>query len=115
MGITENGSANEPRARHALSRLILRSAHAQALPQIKSRVCASRRMGRRYSLMLRDASQRSRVVEASALASCCDAPQHEGAVHFGQTKPRGGKNQPAAVGNEPQLRSIVSGLLFTMD
>src|SRR5215469_11231531 len=25
------------------------------------------------------------------------------------------KNQPAAVGNEPQLRSIVSGLLFTMD
>ena len=28
--------------------------------------------------MLRDASQRSRIVEASVLASRCDAPQHEG-------------------------------------
>jgi hypothetical protein len=30
------------------------------------------------ALMLRDASQRASAVEASALASCCDAPQHEG-------------------------------------
>jgi hypothetical protein len=28
--------------------------------------------------MLRDASQRAWAVEAAALASCCDAPQHEG-------------------------------------
>src|SRR5262249_60784301 len=28
--------------------------------------------------MLRDASQRAWAVEASALAMCCDAPQHEG-------------------------------------
>src|SRR5215831_8603434 len=28
--------------------------------------------------MLRDASQRGSAVDASALASCCDAPQHEG-------------------------------------
>src|ERR1700731_688547 len=32
---------------------------------------------------------------------------------FWQTKPR--KHQPAAVGNDRRLRSIVSGLLFTMD
>src|SRR6516164_1208615 len=35
--------------------------------------------------------------------------------HFGQTKPRGLKNQPAAVANERRLPASVSGLLFTMD
>src|SRR5215831_4507424 len=37
---------------------------------------------------------------------------------FAQLKPRrrsGGRNQPAAVGNDRRLRSIVSGLFFTMD
>jgi len=31
-----------------------------------------------FALMLRDASQRALAVEAPALASRCDAPQHEG-------------------------------------
>ena len=39
---------DEPRVRYALGRLILRSARAEALPQIRSCVRASRRMGRRY-------------------------------------------------------------------
>jgi hypothetical protein len=43
------------------------------------------------ALMLRDASQRASAGEAPALASRCDAPQHEGersAAHFGETNPR---------------------------
>ena len=39
-------------------------------------------------------------------------------AHFGQTKPSvsaNANNQPAAVGNDRRLRSIVFGLLFTMD
>jgi hypothetical protein len=34
--------------------------------------------GRLFALMLRDASQRASAAEAFALASRCDAPQHEG-------------------------------------
>ena len=34
--------------------------------------------GHGMALMLRDASQRALAVEAPALASRCDAPQHEG-------------------------------------
>jgi len=34
--------------------------------------------GRGMALVLRDASQRTWAVEAAALASRCDAPQHEG-------------------------------------
>src|SRR5262249_24234088 len=43
----------------------------------------------RFALMLRDASQRIRAVEAPALASRCDAPQHEGEGRraFGGTNP----------------------------
>jgi hypothetical protein len=47
---------------------------------------------RLFALMLRDASQRIWALEAPALASRCDAPQHEGeggAAHFGETKPTG--------------------------
>src|SRR5215470_622081 len=74
--------------------LILRSAHAQALPQSRTRVRASRRMrtATAWALVLRDASQRTCAVEAPALASGCDAPQHEGehrGRRFGQTKPPG--------------------------
>src|ERR1700746_310340 len=48
--------------------------------------------GRLFAPMLRDASQRIWAVEAAALASRCDAPQHEGeggAAHFGEAKPTG--------------------------
>src|SRR5262249_29882049 len=48
--------------------------------------------GHGMALMLRDASQRTWAVEAPALASGCDAPQHEGEHRrwrFGQTKPLG--------------------------
>jgi hypothetical protein len=47
------------------------------------------------ALMLRDASQRRRAVDTSVLAWRCDAPQHEGAAHFGQAKPRGGAERKA--------------------
>src|SRR5262249_31032401 len=57
--------------------LILRSAHALAVPQSRKGVRASRRM-RTVALMLRDASQRIWAMEAPALAFGCDAPQHEG-------------------------------------
>src|SRR5262249_3476924 len=51
-----------------------------------------------HALMLRDASQRASAGEAPALASRCDAPQHEGEGrrafwrnepnrHFGETNP----------------------------
>src|SRR5262249_61994227 len=54
--------------------------------------------------MLRDASQRASAVDAPALASCCDAPQHEGE----------GRDQPAAVRDDCRGNFIASGLLFTM-
>src|SRR5262249_12886678 len=76
------------------------------------------------ALMLRDASRRTWAVEAPALASGRNAPQHEGeggATHFGQTKPSGeyaclvrANDQPAAVQNDRRRRFTVSGLLFTM-
>jgi len=56
--------------------------------------------------------------------SRCDAPQHEGrgrTVHFGETKPMGGmpacsiRNRPAVAGSDRRRRSIVFGLLFTMN
>ena len=59
--------------------------------------------GRAVALMLRDASQRIWGAEAPALASRCDAPQHEG----------GGKHQPVAVRNDGRRRFPVSGLFFT--
>src|SRR5262249_5163453 len=65
-------------------------------------------------------THRSTADSCKRLCSRCDAPQHEGAAHFGeakpmafwQTKPR--ENQPAAARNGRRLRTIVSGLLFTM-
>src|SRR6516165_1435910 len=54
----------------------------------------------------------------------CDAPQHEGrgrTVHFGETKPMESmpacsmRNRPAVAENDRRLRSIVFGLLFTMN
>src|SRR5262245_62696401 len=79
--------------------------------------------------MLRDASQRGSAVEASALASCCDAPQHEGERgrrYVGQRDPlvilakrshvAVRKEEPTCgCGKRSRLRSIVSGLLFTMN
>jgi hypothetical protein len=97
-------------------------------------------------------THRSAADSCKRLCSRCDAPQHEGAAHFGETKPnercsgrpresgahnhglwlwvpalrplrgrRPGRrsfmrteNQPVAAANAYRLRSIVSGLLFTM-
>src|SRR6266566_313394 len=73
--------------------LILRSAHARKFLRTRTRVRASRRPHPEEArsavskdedgplacaLMLRDASQRASALEAPALASRCDAPQHEG-------------------------------------
>src|SRR5215831_1430661 len=83
----------------------------------------------RFALMLRDASQRGSAVDASALASCCDAPQHEGERgrrYVGQRDPlvilakrshvAVRKEEPTCgCGKRSRLRSIVSGLLFTMN
>ena len=55
------------------------------------------------------------VCRDTCAPSRCDAPQHEDAADFGQTKPTWRKDQPPAAGNDRWLRSIVSGLLFTMD
>jgi hypothetical protein len=55
------------------------------------------------------------VCRNACAPSRCDAPQHEDAADFGQTKPTWRKDQPAAAGNDRRPRSFVSGLLFTMD
>src|SRR5262249_36176064 len=65
----------------------------------------------RFALMLRDASQRIWAVEGPALASRCDAPQHEG-ERLLRMMARA-KHQPAAVRNDGWRRFPVSGLLFT--
>src|SRR5215831_1116983 len=57
------------------------------------------------ALMLRDASQRIWGAEAPALASRCDAPQHEGE----------GKHQPAAVRNRGRGNFHCFGLILTME
>src|SRR5437868_12429887 len=58
---------------HALAVLILRSVHAEHVPQIRTRVHASRRMRMaRRALMLRDASPRAFAVDSPI--SRCDAP-----------------------------------------
>src|SRR5262249_41142332 len=84
--------------------LILRSARAQAPPQSRKSVRASRRMRTAAvgTLMLRDAWQRPESVEASVLARAAMLLSMR-------------ENQPAAVGNDRGRRSIVSGLLFTTD
>jgi hypothetical protein len=51
-----------------------------------------------FALMLRDASQRASAVEALALASHCDAPQHEGE---GARRILAKRSQPAFWRNEP--------------
>jgi hypothetical protein len=72
--------------------------------------------------MLRDASQHASAVEAPALASCCDAPQHEGDGArriLAKTNPSGiwpneakrgacarAKDQPAAVRNDRRRNFI---------
>src|SRR5215831_6274306 len=81
-----------------------------------------------FSLMLRDASQRIWAAEAPALASRCDAPQHEGegAPRVLAKRSQAGvlrasvlaclvraKHQPAAVRNDGRRRFPVSGLFFT--
>src|ERR1700730_6818648 len=55
-------------------------------------------------------------------APLCPLPQGERAREASTdmsaneaTQRRGAKHQPAAVGNDRRLRSLVSGLLFTMD
>src|SRR5262245_27119253 len=59
--------------------LILRSVHARWGRDTQISVCASRWMRTSArALMFRDASPRSRAVEAPARRSRCDAPQHEG-------------------------------------
>src|SRR5215470_4672135 len=71
--------------------------------------------------MLRDASQRIWLVEATALVSRCDAPQHEGDSaprifgrgHGAYARSVGAKHQPVAVENDRWFGFPVSGLLFT--
>src|SRR5262249_60279344 len=85
--------------------LILRSAHAQALPRSRTRVRASRRM--RTCDWVRPHASRCIAAQPKRLFFHlrCDAPQHEGASV---------KNQPAGVRNNRRAKLIVSGLLFTM-
>src|SRR5262249_11512838 len=101
---------------NALLVLILRSAHAQALPQSRTRVRASRRM-RTATGWLRDAWQRSYAVAAFVhpfALRCSSASGRGRAAHFGKPSgSAGAKNQPAAVGNDRQLGFPVSGLFFT--
>ena len=105
--------------------LILRSAHAQALPQSRTRVRASRRMRTTTAWPSCFETHRSVTMLGSRRPrSRCDAPQHEGrgrTAHFGETKPMGSmpacsmRNRPAVAGSDRRRRSIVSGLLFTMN
>src|SRR5262249_37594354 len=76
---------------------------AAATQVVRARVSKD---GAAIPLMLRDASQRSRAVDAFELAW---------AAMLLSMRARGLQNQPAAVGNDRRLRAIVSGLLFTMD
>src|SRR6266446_1198687 len=71
--------------------------HALIRPHPEERACSvllqsrtsMRASATECALMLRDASQRSRVAEASVLASRCDAPQRGGrTLPFGGTKCR---------------------------
>src|SRR5215831_5441137 len=67
--------------------------------------------------MLRDASPRSRLVQASVLALRCSSAGGRGA--FWRNEANGdeatGKDQPAAARNGRRLRTIASRLLFTMN
>src|SRR5262249_30569891 len=79
--------------------------------------------GHGMALMLRDASQRNDAgEEASSFAlrrSSARGARTHGA--FGETKPMGSmpacsmRNRPAVAGSDRRRRSIVSGLLFTMN
>src|SRR5262249_27272616 len=84
---------DEPQFATRLPVLILRSARAPTARQSRIGRARVSKDEDGHALMLRDASQRCRVVDASVLASRCDAPQHEG----GSARM---KNQPAAVGND---------------
>ena len=90
--------------------LIPRSAHAQALPRIRTRVRASRRM-RTDTPSCFETHRSALGWEAPALAS------HASRVCPNEAK-RGAcgrsKDQPAAARNDRRRNLIVSGLLFTM-
>src|SRR5215813_12734758 len=76
MGMTANGSATsrELGRPHPEER-----AYASASAKSNARARVSKdEDSHGMALMLRDASQRTWAVEAPALASGCDAPQHEG-------------------------------------
>ena len=90
--------------------------------KFKRGVRASRRMRTvtARGLMLRDASPRSRLVQASVLALRCSSACGRGA--FWRNEANGvladeatGKDQPAAATNGRRLRTIVSRLLSTMN
>jgi hypothetical protein len=83
--------SDEPQLATRSPVLILRSARAPTARRSRMGVRASRRMRTATvcALMLRDASQRSRVWGRMRVRLGCDAPQHEGEQRrFGQTKPR---------------------------
>jgi hypothetical protein len=111
--------------------LILRSAHAERVPQTRTRVRASRRMRTNHCVRPcfethRSApSVRMHLRRAARLLSM----RARRAAHFGQTNPGvilakrsqarvcvsgRSEGQPPAVRNDRRLRSIVSALLFTM-
>src|SRR5262249_59831969 len=122
MGIPETGWATSRNFGMRSSVLILRSARAEEVPKFKRGVRASRRMRTvtARGLMLRDASPRSRLVQASVLALRCSSACGRGA--FWRNEANGvladeatGKDQPAAATNGRRLRTIVSRLLSTMN
>src|SRR5262245_2167688 len=87
--------------------LILRSAHAQALPQARTRVSASRRMRTATTWPSCFETHRSALGLWKRLRS-------RPAAMLLSMRARG-KHQPVAARNKDRRNSIVSGLLFTMD
>ena len=111
----QNPGANAPRERDGLFDIVRwESANGGGEPRtrviLRTRIegfaSSARLEGRRCTSSCFE-THRSAAESWARLCSHlrCDAPQHEGA---------GAKNQPAAVGTDHPLRSIASGLLFTM-
>jgi len=76
--------------------------------KVRTGVRASRRM--RTSRCVRPHASRRIAARFGCGSSCIRIP-----LRCSSAWGRGAKHQPAAVGNDRRLRSLVSGLLFTMD
>jgi hypothetical protein len=106
--------------------LILRSAHAEDVRQTSNaRARVSKDEDERVHAPSCFETHRSATMLGRRHARFrCDAPQHDGrgrTVHSGETKPMESmpacsmRNRPAVAENDRRLRSIVFGLLFTMN